>query len=311
MSRCAIGIDVGGTRLSVGLVDDTGVMLEHRQEATPPDGTTATAVLREMATTAASLAGSVGHQLLGLGVGFGGPVDYAGQSLVMSHHVQGWEPGFRLAEYLAEGLGLATAMDNDANCGGLAEAVYGAGRGFGSVLYVNVGTGIGGALVMGGKVHHGGHSMAGEIGHCVVKPDGPPCTCDKAGCLEAMASGSALGREGRLAGLGEAITGREVAELALRGDLAAGAVVDEAAGWLGLALGNAANLWDPDLIVLGGGVAEMGERLLEPTRRSYRRTAMLAAKATPIVGAGLGYGAGVIGAAALILTGAYAGGAAP
>jgi len=215
--------------------------------------------------------------------------------------VAGWEKGLKLAENLAAGLGIPALMDNDANCGGLGEARFGAGMGRRSVLYVNIGTGIGGALVLDGQVHHGAHSIAGEIGHCVVDFHGPPCTCDKSGCLEAMASGSALGREGRLAGLGESITGREVAELALGGDPVAGRIVDEAAGWLGLALGNAANLWDPNIIVLGGGVPEMGERLLAPTRQSYRRTAMLAAKATPIVAASLGYAAGVIGAAALVL----------
>lgn len=301
MSRVAIGVDVGGTRLSVGLVDDTGRMVSHRHEPCPSGGDAATAVLREMVQAAAAGARGAGHELLGLGVGFGGPVDYADQSIVMSHHVQGWDQGFRLAEFLAEGLDLATCMDNDANCGGLGEALYGAGRGYESVLYVNLGTGIGGALIQGGKVHHGAHSIAGEIGHCVVKPDGPPCTCDKVGCLEAMSSGSALARAGREAGLGADITGREVADLALAGDPVAGRVVDEAAGWLGLALGNAANLWNPAIIVLGGGVVEMGDRLLRPTHAAFQRTAMLAAKATPLVSAALGYEAGIVGAAALVL----------
>ncbi|NPV47236.1 MAG: ROK family protein [Armatimonadetes bacterium] len=300
MTACAIGLDVGGTRLSAGLVDTRGALLAHAQESTPPDGPAATNVLRRLTLELAERARRGGHDLLGVGVGFGGPVDYGDQSIVMSHHVGGWETGLKLAQQLAEGLGLPAMLDNDANCGGLAEALFGAGCGHRSVLYVNIGTGIGGALVLAGRVHHGAHSIAGELGHCVVKPDGPPCTCDKEGCLEALASGSALGREGRLAGLGQHITGREVAQLALEGDATAGRIVDEAAGWLGLALGNAANLWDPDVIVLGGGVAEMGERLLEPTRRSYQRTAMLSAKATPIVCASLGYAAGVIGAAALL-----------
>lgn len=299
MKQAAIGVDVGGTRLSVGLVGADGAMVDFRHEATPQDGETATAVLRRMVREAITAAGD--YELLGVGVGFGGPVDYADQSIVMSHHVQGWEQGFRLAEYLAEGTGLATCMDNDANCGGLGEAVYGAGRGHDSVLYVNLGTGIGGALVQGGQVHHGAHSIAGEIGHCVVKPDGPPCTCDKSGCLEAMSSGSALGRAGREAGLGADISGRQVADLALAGDPVAGRVVDEAAGWLGLALGNAVNLWNPEVIVIGGGVSEMGERLLGPTRAVFRRTAMLAAKETPILAAKLGYEAGIVGAAALVL----------
>lgn len=301
MNACAIGLDVGGTRLSGGLVDATGALLAQAQENTPPDGPAAIAVLRQLVVELAEGARRAGREVLGLGVGFGGPVDYAEQSIVMSHHVKGWEKGLKLAQHLAEGLDIPAMLDNDANCGGLGEALFGAGRGHRSVLYVNIGTGIGGALVLDGKVHHGAHSIAGELGHCVVKPGGPRCTCDKQGCLEALASGSALGREGRLAGLGEQITGHEVAQLAIAGDAVAGRIVDEAAGWLGLALGNAANLWDPDLIVLGGGVAEMGERLLQPTRRSYQQTAMLAAKATPIVCADLGYAAGVIGAAALVL----------
>jgi glucokinase len=300
--RTAIGVDIGGTRLSVGLVSDEGQVLSLVREATPADGEAALALLLEMTRALIGEAGASPHATLdGIGIGFGGPVDFEAQAIVQSHHVAGWAPGLKLAASFAQEFGLPAVMDNDANCGGLGEALFGAARGHDDVFYVNVGTGIGGAVILDGRVHHGAHSTAGEIGHCIVLPDGPPCTCDKRGCLEALSSGSALGREGRAAGMGD-VTGREVGERALRGDPVALRIVAQAGTWLGLALGNVANLLDPQIIVIGGGVSDLGDVYLGPARASFAATAMPAARGTPIVKAALGYDAGVIGAAALVLT---------
>jgi len=294
--RTAIGLDIGGTNLSVGLVSDTGEVLDLIRESTPQDGAAAADVLVEMTCRLLVTAESPA----GIGIGFGGPVNYVDQSIVRSHLVEGWAPGLKLGERFAREFGLPTLMDNDANCGGLGEAVFGAARGVDSAVYVNVGTGIGGAVILGGRVHHGANSTAGEIGHTVVVPGGPPCTCDKLGCLEALSSGSAIGREGRAAGMGD-VTGKEVGERALAGDPVALKVVAQAGHWLGVSTGNLASLIDPQVFVIGGGVSDLGDVFLGPARAAFAATAMPAAAATPLVKAQFGYDAGVIGAAALIL----------
>lgn len=301
--RTAIGVDIGGTNLTAGLVREDGKLLNVSKEDTPQHGEAALDLLLTMVSELYETTKAQASPPVGIGLSFGGPVDYASQSIVCSHHVEGWAPGLKLADLFAEHFGARCLVDNDANCGGLGEAVYGAGRGHGSLLYVNIGTGIGGAIVLGGRVHHGAHSTAGEIGHSVVVPGGPPCTCDKHGCLEALSSGSALGREGRAAGLGETITGKEVGQRAQAGDPVALGVVQQAGRWLGLALGNAINLFDTQIIVIGGGVASLGEVYLGPAREQFAATVMPAAIETPIVAAQLGYEAGVVGAAAMIFAG--------
>lgn len=295
-----IGLDIGGTRVSAALVRLDGCVLNVARESTPERGGDALELLFELVCDLRQTTKAAAAPPAGIGIGFGGPVDFAAQTIVRSHHVEGWEPGLPLARLFAERFGLPVLLDNDANCGGLGETRFGAARGYRNVLYVNIGTGIGGAVILDGKIHHGAHSTAGEIGHAVVLPDGPVCTCDKHGCLETLSSGSALAREGRAAGMGE-VSGREVGERALAGEPVAVGIVEQAARWLGLALGNAANLLDPEIIVLGGGVPELGEVFLRPAREGYRATAMPAAADTPVVAAALGYDAGVVGAAALMI----------
>ncbi len=244
------------------------------------------------------------------GVGFGGPVDLGGGRVRASFLSSGWS-GLPLAQVVADRLALTAFLANDADAGGLAEAIFGAGRGAASLLYVNVGTGIGGAVIFAGRVHTGATSSAGEIGHFVVLPDGPRCECGKHGCAQALSSGTAIARRARevLAESdapselrGVEITGRAVGEAARRGDAPARRVVDEAARRLGIAVANAVHLIDPERVVIGGGVAELGEVFLAPLRESYRAHIFGPAVATPVVPAELGYDAGVIGAAAVAMT---------
>lgn len=298
--KTAIGVDIGGTNLTAGLVREDGLLLNVAREDTPSGGEEALALLLEMVSDIYCTTKAKASPPVGIGLSFGGPVDFAAQAIVRSHHVEGWAPGLKLAERFAQEFNTLSVVDNDANCGGLGEAVFGAAKGSSSALYVNIGTGIGGAIILGGRVHHGAHSTAGEIGHSIVVPGGPLCTCDKLGCLEALSSGSAIGREGRQAGLGETITGKEVGQRAQEGDLIAVRVVEQAGKWLGVALGNAVNLFDPQIIVLGGGVPALGDLYLGPAREAFRATVMPAAIETPIVAALLGYEAGVVGAAAMI-----------
>ncbi len=311
-AKAALGMDIGGTRLTVAAVDAAGRVLFMARRDTPR-GFGARACLVELEAMAEQVLDSAGGKaaVAGIGIGFGGPVDHAAGRVRRSHHVAGWG-GMELANYFSERFGLPAWLENDANAGALAEALFGAGRGAGAVLYVNVGTGIGGGIVIGGRIWHGAHSNAAEIGHMVLEPSGPLCPCGKRGCLEALASGDAIGRRaremaeaGELAGsaLAEApnLTGRRVGEYALRGDLAARRIIAEAGRYLGWGIAIAANLLDPDIVVVGGGVAELGNLYLEPAREMFAEKAMDFISSTPIVQAQLGYDAGVIGAAAVAL----------
>ena len=301
-ARCAVGVDVGGTRTSVAVVSEAGTIVCLRREVTPREaGAEATLplicrLIRE------TLAGTDACPV-GIGVGFGGPVDYGAQRVRRSNHAPGWsdtEPTRRLGKEF----GLPAWLENDANAGGLAEVLYGAARGAQDALYVNVGTGVGGAVILRGRVHHGAHSNAGEFGHMVIDPLGPPCPCGRRGCVEVLCSGDAIGRMAResWAGEGPCPGGRGVGELAVAGDRWALDIVGRAAAEMGRAISIACNLWDPDVVVLGGGVPEMGEAYLAPVRESFARHAMdCIAHATPILGACLGYDAGVIGAAAVAM----------
>ncbi|MHB8993812.1 MAG: ROK family protein [Armatimonadota bacterium] len=301
--KTAIGVDIGGTNLLVAHVREDGRIFNVAREETPCEAEEALELLLEMVRDLYCTTKAQASPPVGIGLSFGGPVDYEAQAIVRSHHVEGWAPGLKLAEVFAQEFRTRAIIDNDANCGGYGEALYGAAKGCGSALYVNIGTGIGGAVIIGGRVHHGAHSTAGEIGHTVVLPGGPLCTCDKHGCLEALSSGSALAREGRAAGLGDDVTGKEVGQRALDGEAVALRVVEQAGHWLGVALGNACNLFDPKIIVIGGGVAGLGEPYLGPAREQFAATVMPAAAGTPIVAAELGYEAGAVGAAAMMFYG--------
>ncbi len=261
-----VGLDIGNTRLTAGAALADGRLLLAEERPAPGRAEAALPVLLDMARAACAAVRAEGRRPAGVGLGFGGPVDYVGQRTRGSFHSPGWDD-VPLAEVFAAELGIPAVLDNDANAGGLAEALFGAGRGCPTVLYVNVGTGIGGALVIDGAVHHGATTSAGEIGHVVVEPGGPLCSCGKRGCLEALAAGSALERMAAEAGLG--LSGRGVMAAAERGDPTCRGIVDRAAGNLGLAIANAVSLLDPDAVVLGGGVPEAGEVWWAPLRRSF------------------------------------------
>lgn len=232
--------------------------------------------------------GQVGRPALGrIGIGFGGPVDYARGVILTSHHVSQWD-GYPLRQKLAAQFGAAVRLDNDANVGALGEAMYGAGRGHANLVYVNVGTGIGAGLVLDGRIYRGANGLAGELGHVTVD-DGPaarPCACGKRGCLEVYASGRAIG-------------GPEVARRAQAGDEGAQSRLRDAALALARALGASTNLLNPSAIVVGGGVAEAGELLLGPLRAALARELMPGMPAPAVSPAALEYDAGVIGALAL------------
>lgn len=219
-----------------------------------------------------------------------------------------------IRDMMREALGLPVFVDNDVNAAILAEHRFGAARGVENAVMISLGTGIGGGLVLGGEVYRGTVGAASELGHTVVDLDGPRCqgNCPNRGCIEAVASGTALGREGReaaerapesalgalLAQRGE-IDGKGVTDAALDGDRTARDVVALIGRRLGVAFSSFANIFDPEVIVVGGGVIEVGELLLQPAREELRARALHPMNATRVVVAELGNEAGVVGAATL------------
>jgi glucokinase len=218
-----------------------------------------------------------------IGVSFGGPVDYQTGIVRLSHHVPQWE-NFSLADYLAATYRLPAVVDNDANVAALGEHRFGAGRGMEAMLYVTVSTGVGGGLVLGGEIWRGFRSMAGEIGHTVVDPHGPRCLCGKHGCVERLASGPYMVHDAMvrleqnpdsgkvlrqlLAGNERPLDGALLSEAAAMGDELARTLFRRSAAALGTGIGNAVNLLDLPLVVVGGGVSKSGDLWWETLRET-------------------------------------------
>jgi glucokinase len=221
-----------------------------------------------------------------------------------------------IRDLMSERLGLPVVLDNDANVAILAEHRHGAARGAENAVMLTVGTGIGGGLVIGGEVYRGSTGAGAELGHVVIEADGPPCqgNCPNHGCVEVMASGTAIAREGLAAAerqpdsaLGRALAGgveldgKEVTAAALAGDPIAIRVLEGVGSRLGVALASLANIFDPDVIVIGGGVIAAGDLLVAPARAELAERALPPMNQAPVVAAALGADAGMIGAAALAM----------
>ncbi|WP_320069163.1 ROK family protein [Micromonospora sp. RTGN7] len=304
-----VALDVGGTGMKCALVRPDGVAIHVERHCTDA-GRGPHAVVETILEVAEGLAGRAradGLAPVALGVAVPGVVDEAAGMAVWSANV-----GFRdvpLRDLAVARLGLPTALGHDVRAGGLAEARLGAGRGTGHVLFVAIGTGIAAAHVVDGSAAVGAHGAAGEIGHILVRPDGPRCGCGRPGCLEAIASASAIARRyaeltgtpGTTAELtGTPATAAEVADRAVDGEPAAVQVWAEAVEALadGLATGQA--LFDVETIVIGGGLAQAGPHLLDPLRAALHER-MTFHREPRLVAAALGDEAGCLGAALLAL----------
>jgi glucokinase len=219
-----------------------------------------------------------------------------------------------IRDLVGERTGLPAFVDNDANVAALAEHLYGAAKGAEDAVMLTIGTGIGGGLILNGEIYRGATGAGAELGHTVIEIDGPSCqgNCPGHGCVETFASGTALGREGLAAAerepdsvlgtmlaAGEEIDGRAVTEAALSGDATARGVFDLIGSRLGVALTSFANIFEPEVFVIGGGVIAAGDLLLEPARRVLAERALPPMKRIPVVAAELGSDAGMIGAAAM------------
>jgi glucokinase len=302
------GVDIGGTNVKTAVVSDTGdILYKHSFETLAERGMED--LCRRLKETLVQGLDTIGRsydEVAGVGVGLPGFLDIENGVIIDLVNL-GWSniPFIPIAEDV---LGLKVVMENDANVAALGESWTGAGRGAKSVVCVTVGTGVGGGIVINQRLYRGVNGLAGEIGHLVVDRDGYPCNCGRRGCLETLASATAIIRRAReLQQAGEldsscSITGAEdVFHLAALGHDKAIQVIHEAADWLGYGLALVANTINPDVIVVGGGVSKAGESFLQPVASSFRKYALpLVAETAALRLAQLGNDAGVIGAARLI-----------
>jgi glucokinase len=304
-----IGIDLGGTNLRVAVVDRAGEIVADERESTPDEFPKLIEAIKARVDAMVTAHGDV----TAVGIGAAGLVD--GDGII---HYAPNIPMFRRAPVgpeLSAALTLPVAVDNDANVAAYGELCHGAARGKRDVLVITLGTGIGGGLILDGRVYQGAHGFAAEVGHWQLDPDGDRCACGELGHWEASASGTALGRiarqrasEGRaaklLASAGgdvDELTGLHVGDAARAGDRDALEILDEYGRRVALGFVGLANILDPELIVVSGGVVELGDLLLDPIRRAFDGHLEGAAYRPPVavVAAELGSQAGVVGAAAM------------
>jgi glucokinase len=277
-----IGIDIGGTKIAGALVNSEGVIVRESRVPTPVEDPAAlvaavVALINEL---------RAGHEVIGAGVAMAGFIDAAQSSVIYGTNF-GWK-NFPLKSEIEAKLDIPVIIENDANAAGWAEYRYGAGRGFKHMVMLTLGTGVGGAVIVDGRMLRGGFGVAGELGHLRVVPDGIPCGCGQNGCIESYASGTALLREAReLAESGKPegarlaelqkqvgeLTGKEVYQALVEKDAGAVALLNQLASWLGQAIASLSAVLDPEVVVIGGGVSAAGEMLLEPIRAAYRKYA--------------------------------------
>ena len=305
-----VGVDVGGTKVLAGVVTGNGAVVSTARRSTP--GRRVEPATVEDAMVEAVLEVADGAAIAAVGVAAAGFVDQAGERVMFAPHLP-WR-GEPVRAHLQQRWGAPVVLDNDANCAAVGEWTYGAARGTHSALMVTLGTGIGGAVLLDGAVHRGRNGMAGEFGHMQVAPGGHACECGGSGCWEQYSSGNALVRFARArigqeatsltaacAGEPEALTGPMVTEAAVRGDALATAAFVEVGTWLGVGIANLVAAFDPDCVVVGGGVSDAGDLLLGPARAALAESLVGAAHRVipPVHQAQLGPEAGLVGAAAL------------
>jgi glucokinase len=302
-------VDLGGTKMQVGVLDaGSEVRFESRESST---GQTEEQLI-ELLVREIEEAREARPGVAAVGLGIPATIDHDRGVAISAVNLPIDDVPIR--ELVGDRTGLPIFVDNDANVAALAEHLYGAARGADNAVMLTIGTGIGGGLILGGDIFRGASGAGAELGHVVIAMDGLPCqgNCPGRGCVETYASGTALGREGRaaaerepdsalggMAAQGRTIDGRAVTEAALGGDPTAIGVFDLVGTRLGVALTSFANIFEPEVFVIGGGVIAAGDLLLEPARKELRARALPPMRDTPVVPAEMGPDAGMIGAAAM------------
>jgi len=311
-------VDLGGSKiLSVIAQGDGRRLAEDRRTTSAEEGPEA--VLDRIIVslqTALAKAGLQQGDLAAVGICSPGPCDIDAGVISSAPNLPDWRD-VPICRYLEERLGVPARLENDANAAALGEHVYGAGRGCRHLIYITVSTGIGGGLIIDGRLYRGATGVAGELGHMTIDPDGPLCGCGNRGCLEALASGTAIAARGEelVAQGGSALLAQEQGELtaetvsraADQGDVACQGIIRRAGYYLGVGLASYVNIFNPEVIIIGGGLAKVGDLLLGPARAEMEARAMPEAlEAVQLKLAELGDYVGVMGMVALLREGASA-----
>ena len=311
MKNYVIGVDLGGTKISTaistldGKIVSQTVISTNAIEGEEP-------VLRRILQTieeVLDLAQVTPEEVQAIGIGSPGPLDAKNGTIITTPNLP--FRNYNVVAPIKEKFGIPVYLDNDANVAAIGEFMFGAGKGKQNIVYFTVSTGVGGGAVLNGQAYRGNTSNALEIGHMTVNAHGPRCNCGNIGCLEAIASGTAIGKKGREAVLTKVetslrnyqeITSYEVFVEAKKGDEVAKEIVDNAMNYLGIGVANAISIFDPEMVIIGGGVSKVGDILFDTVRKVVNKRCFKSmAEACEIVPAGLGVDAGVVGAVALAI----------
>jgi glucokinase len=302
--KVVAGIDIGGTKIAVAFETLAGARVAARRLPTEVE-LGPERILENISGAIEAMLAETGTQLAAVGIGCPGPIDIERGLVLSPTNLPDWID-FPIVELIKGKFGVPVLLDNDANAAALGEYFHGAGRGFKDVFYVTISTGIGGAIICEGQIHHGVEAGAGEIGHTIVDSHGARCRCGTRGCLETIASGTGIARRMKEAlaaqnGNGaenlDKITAETVVAAVRKGDGAAQKIWDETIRYLAVGIGNAVTLIAPEAVIIGGGVAEAGELLLAPLRQEIgKNVTMLPIEKVEILKASLGSESGVCGA---------------
>ena len=310
-----IGMDFGGTKLATVVSDGKGQILKKVRQPTEAEKGAEHIIdkLFGMVHETLHLAKLTLDDVIGIGVSFGGETDTK-KGLVYPH-LPGWE-AYPMKDKIESEFNLPAIIENDANAGALAEWMFGAGRGYDYVVYMTMGTGIGGGIVANGEIYHGANDSAGEVGHQILLPDGPPCRCGKRGCLEALCSGPGIARRAQevvrkepdtlileLAnGNIDAIKAEFVLEAAKKNDPIAKRLIEETGFYMGWGITNLANIINPEVVTIGTIAVAAGDLLLNPIRETVKNLAVRrVAEVVKIMPAQLGDLVGDLAAVALVI----------
>jgi len=309
-----LAIDLGGTKFVAAVVSTTGEILSRQYKLTLADEGPE-AVIRRMLDTIDDMVRNTdltSSPPSSIAIAAAGAINSATGIVTSSPNLPGWHD-VPLKDTVRKATGFRTTLINDASAAALGEHSFGAGRGVNNLIYITVSTGIGGGIIVDGKLYSGACGSAGEIGHTTIDVNGPHCSCGNVGCLEMLASGKAVAREAQRLISGGArtcilelaegelqnVTAQTVSAAAQRGDATATAIIAKAAAYLGVGLVNLVNIFNPEMIIIGGGMSKMGDALLDGARKVVaERAFQLPAEAVRIVPSQLGDNAGILGAAA-------------
>jgi glucokinase len=307
MSGLAISVDLGGTQVRAALVDRAGTIVKRVAAATQATAGPEAVVAQILTLIDQVRAGVADEQICGVGVSSPGPLDTV-QGLALSLPTLSGFESFALKAAIQAGVAWPVQLENDGIAAAIGEWQFGAGRGLSDLVYVTVSTGIGGGVISGNRVVRGRRGMAGHVGHMIIVPDGALCNCGVRGCFEAYGAGPAFAARGQLrasaAGVltfaGEAISGASIFKAARDGDALALDLVAEEAGILGRGFASLAHLFSPEMIIMGGGVAQGFELLEAGLTACLQKNLMPAFRDLKVVKAALADNSGLLGAAHLV-----------